>query len=155
MQDGSDSGAAAETLGEFVGDVAGIEVGEDENIGKPPHRRSRSFARRDLGDQGGIELKLAVRNQVGRPRAAGLGGFPDRRRQGVVGAPLGRKRQHGHSRLDFEEGARVLRCGQRNLRELGGARLRRDGAIRKEAGAIRADVLLWRDHQEEARAEGS
>ena len=35
------------------------------------------------------------------------------------------------------------------------ARLRRDGAIRKEAGAIRADVLLWRDHQEEARDEGS
>ena len=107
--------------------------------------------RRDLGDHGGIELKLAVRNQVGRPRAEGLGGFPDRRRRGVAGVPLGRKRQHGHSRFDFEKRARVLRRGQRNLRQLSGAWLRHDRAIREEAGAIRADVLLRRDHQKEAR----
>ena len=45
---------------EFAGDIAGIEVGENQHVGSAGYFIVRQLARGDLGDQGGIDLQFAI-----------------------------------------------------------------------------------------------
>ena len=60
---------ARDPLHQLVADVAGVEVREDEHVRLARHRAARRLARRDRRHERGVELQLAVRDEVGRARA--------------------------------------------------------------------------------------
>ena len=66
---GSDGFGAAEPLHELVADVAGREVGEDEDVGIALDTRVRVVLLRDLLDDSRVNVHLTVDNQV-RPLLA-------------------------------------------------------------------------------------
>ena len=60
------------------------------------------------GDEGGVQLELAVDLQVGAAFAGQGGGVDDLLDGGAVGRALGGEAEHGHARLDLEQGAAGL-----------------------------------------------
>ena len=65
MDDGAGDGETAELLEGFVKDVAGIEVGSDEDVGLTLQGTIRDFFGGDCGIDGGVELHFAVDKPVG------------------------------------------------------------------------------------------
>ena len=59
---------AGHVLCQLVGDVAGVEVGEDENVGPAGDGAlAAHFLRRDARDERAVGLELAVDGEAGRP----------------------------------------------------------------------------------------
>ena len=65
MDNWAGNGEAAELFERFVEDIAGIEVGSDENIGTPLQRTFGSLFGGDSGIYSGVELHLAVDEPIG------------------------------------------------------------------------------------------
>ena len=62
---GPNAAAPPEPLGDLVGDVARVEVREDEDVGLAAERAVRALLLRDGGHDRGVELDLAVDEQAG------------------------------------------------------------------------------------------
>src|SRR5690606_16551243 len=60
LKERTDRRRAGEPLDQLVGDVAGIEIGKDENVRGTPHPRTRELACRDLRNERGIDLDVTV-----------------------------------------------------------------------------------------------
>ena len=59
------TGEAAEALERFVEEVAGVEIGSDENVGLAFDGAGGEFFGGNLGVDGGVELHFAVDEPVG------------------------------------------------------------------------------------------
>ena len=70
LQDGAVSGEAAQTLGDLIADVAGLDLREDEGVGVTGDLGAGELLLTDHGGDGGVELHLAVDGQL---RSGGLG----------------------------------------------------------------------------------
>ena len=157
LQHGSDCLGAAQTLGDLVADVAGVEVGEDKHVGLASDRGVLCLGGRDAGNHRGVELQLAVDLQVGG-KLAGLGGcLGDERGVVVDGAALARERQHRHARGRLHERRPAARRLHGDLSELVGAGVGVEGAVGEEEGAVLAigavgqGNLKERGHERHAR----
>src|ERR1043165_4096273 len=69
LQDWADGRRAGEPLGQFVSDVAGLQVWEDENVGAARDRGAGRFRLADLWDERGVGLQFAVNFEFGLARA--------------------------------------------------------------------------------------
>ena len=78
----------AETLNEFVADIAGLEVGEDKNIGATRDAALGSFELADVRHERGVELELAVNEEVGMKLVEHFGGVNDLLHVGMMGAAI-------------------------------------------------------------------
>src|ERR1044072_5134819 len=63
LKDWADGRRAGEPLGQFISDVAGLQVWEDEDVGAARDRGAGRFRLTDLGDERGGGLSLAVHFQ--------------------------------------------------------------------------------------------
>ena len=60
LEDWAESLGAGEAFDEFVSDVSGFEIGENENVGVALDLGFRAFLGGDGGDEGGVDLDFAV-----------------------------------------------------------------------------------------------
>ncbi len=108
LQDRADGGRAAEVLGQLVGDVAGVEVREDEHVRAPGD--GAQFFQLLRGD-GGAERRVGLQLAVDRERWRALARDRERTHHlvdvRVRSTPLGRERQQRDAWL-FAQGA----CGR-------------------------------------------
>src|SRR5581483_11804706 len=151
---------AGDVLDQFAGDVAGVQVGENE------HRRAAGdlaigqFARGDLGDERGVHLEFAVEISF---HAAFLGAFDGHGGGGLHaadgrmrGAPLGGEREQRNARPRAENLPGQLRRRNGDIRELVDGRFGNDAAIRHEEQSALAEarVLDLHDHATRGRGGG-
>lgn len=73
LEDGAGDGEASKLFEGFVEEVAGVEVGSNEDIGLAGDGRGGEFFGGDGGVQGGIELHFAVDEEVGFDRRCVIG----------------------------------------------------------------------------------
>ena len=150
MQDRADGGGAADPLGDLVADIGGLKTGEYEHIGLAAERRCRRFRDADMGHEGGVELDLAVDQQI-RP-----GGFHDGGRVHHAGHPVvpgashGGKGQHGDARRATDEGGERIRRRHGDLRQFFHGRLDDQTAIGEHHHFVLRVVVFIEHHQEEA-----
>ena len=52
--------ATSQVFGELVGNVAGVEIGENEDVGLASDRAGRGFFVANGGDESGVKLELAI-----------------------------------------------------------------------------------------------
>ncbi len=60
LKDWAESLSAGEAFDEFVSDVSGFEIGENENVGVALDLGFGAFLGGDGGDEGGVDLDFAV-----------------------------------------------------------------------------------------------
>ena len=65
LEDGAVGLGATEALDELVADVAGLEVGEHEDVGVTRDLALGGLQLSDLGHNGGVELQVAVDGELG------------------------------------------------------------------------------------------
>ena len=65
MDDGAGDAEVGELLERFVEDVAGVQVGSDEDVGVALDGGGGEFLAADVGVDGAVELHLAVNEPVG------------------------------------------------------------------------------------------
>src|SRR6266550_254465 len=70
--------SAVQPLHEFVADVPGVEIGENQDVGATGGGRSRRLACRDGGHERGVELELSIEGEIGfaRPQLGHTGHDP-------------------------------------------------------------------------------
>ena len=66
MAEGTYRHKAAEPFGDFVTDIARVEVGENENVGMPRNLGAGSLEFTDRRNDCRVELEFAVRVDIGR-----------------------------------------------------------------------------------------
>ena len=118
LADRSDRFGAAESLGQFVTDVSGLNVGEDEDVRFARNLAARSFQSGDFGDERGVKLQFAVESEIGRFFVRDLGRVLDFGNGVVLRAALRRERKHRDSRLDARDLYGAVRGRDRDIREL-------------------------------------
>lgn len=84
LEDGASDGEASDLLEGFVDEVAGVEVGGDEDVGAASDGGVGGFFGANAGVDGGVELELAVDEDLFSFREGGVFGFYD----GFDGAQL-------------------------------------------------------------------
>lgn len=102
MQHGADADEIGAALDGFVGGVASIEVGENENRGIAGDGTARRLGGSDFGDGCGIVLERSVEQQVGPARFGDFGGFADFFDIGPTAGFAGTVADEGDARLDPE-----------------------------------------------------
>ena len=75
LEDG-EARRAAEALGDLVADVAGLQVGKDEDVRASRNRAPLRLDRGDGGDERGVELEFAVEREAGREFMRARRGLP-------------------------------------------------------------------------------
>ncbi len=151
MQQGPDCLGAAHALGQLVADIAGFQAGKDQYIGAAFHLGVLDLLPGDLGNDGGIELHVAIDGQCRALRlhqARGFHHFVDR---GMPGAAAGGERQHGYARRIHQQVLRAVGRGHRDLGQLKGVGVHHQPAIGKNQAALQGMERLAQHHQEEAR----
>jgi hypothetical protein len=127
---------AAQPLRQFVADIAGIEVREDQNTGLAGDRACLlELLGGDLGNQRRVGLELAVDGQQRRALShefERLAHLVDAR---MLRTALGRERQHGDARGFAEQGFSAARRRNGDIGELACSRIGIDRAIGKHEGA--------------------
>ena len=137
---------AAQVLGELVGDIAGIEIGEDEHI-----RASRDRSRflqllcRDCGIHRRIGLQLAVDREARGATARNVEGSHHLVDVRVLRAAFGGKREQRDARLLTQDPPAAFRRREGDVGELLGRRVGVHRAIGVDQGPVR------KDHEEKAR----
>ena len=154
LEDRAEGGRAGEAFDEFVGDVARLEVGEDEDVGGAAEGAVLRLLRGDGRHEGGVGLEFAVELQAGLGRGGALLG--DARGLGhlvhqlVLGAAARGEAQQGDARLGAEEGLVGLRGRQRDVRQLLGRGAGVHAAVGEEEGAVARRGRGLELHQEAA-----
>lgn len=64
LQDGAGNGVSADLLESFVEEIAGVEIGRDEDVGLAGDGGMRGFLVADSRIDGGIELHFSVNEEV-------------------------------------------------------------------------------------------
>lgn len=135
---------------QFAGDVAGVEVREDENIGFSGDGTFWQFAGRNFGNERGVHLELAVKIGMDLFFASllfcqGGGGFnfADGR---VCGAAFGGEREQRDAGADPNELARELSGGDCDVGELIDGGVGNDAAIPHEENAVFAEAAVLYFH---------
>lgn len=77
LQDGAVGVGAGEALDQLVADVAGLEVREHEHVGLTGDGGAGSLELGDGGDDGGVELQVAIDGELGSLLLAELYGLLD------------------------------------------------------------------------------
>ena len=100
MDDRAGDGKTGKLFERFIEDVAGVEVGGDEDVGTALEDATRGLFKGDVRVDGGIELHFAVDEIVGVGLADVVDGKSDFFEVGVftTGA-VGRVREHGDAGL--------------------------------------------------------
>ena len=107
---------------QLAGDVAGVEVGEDQDVGVAAKLAVRQLARGNLRDQRGVRLQFAVEIRVElcfqrllSASAVAAWTLPDR---GMRGAAFGGEGEQGDPGPDAEQMPGKLRGGDGDVRKL-------------------------------------
>ncbi len=64
LQDGAERAGFCEAFGKLVGDVADVEAGEHEDVGAAGDGAAGGLAAGDFRDEGGVDLELAVDEEL-------------------------------------------------------------------------------------------
>ena len=152
LDDGAEGGGAAEALDQFVADVAGLEVGEDEDVGVALDGAAGVLLQGDGGDDGGVGLDFAVDHGVelefleaGLGEAGGLGDLVD---EFVLGGALGGEGEEGDLGLLADEGAEGAGGGQGDVDHLLGGRAGVDGAVGEAEDVVAGGGGFAQAHEE-------
>jgi uncharacterized protein len=137
LENGTNGASQAQLLDELIGDVAGIQIGKDQNVGAARHV---AFAAQLAGGNIRIErrvgLEFAINEELGRAdlcQARSFSSLPGIR---MMGAAVGREGEERDARrLGQERPGRVSRCDG-DIGKLGGGRLRIDRAVGEDQAAI-------------------
>jgi len=141
---GDDVGGA---LDGFVGGVAGVEVGEDEDVGATGDGAVRGFGPGDFADAGGVVLKGAVDDERRVAAADDIGGLGDFIDVAAGTRAVGRVADHGDDGFDAE-GFRGVGALDRDVGEEFGIGVRVHGTV-----AVNED-LVGKAHEED-RGDGA
>lgn len=137
---------AGEKLHEFEGDVARIEIGENEDVGASADGALHALDAGDGEVEGGVHLDFALDFELEVKRfglgAGELGGVADFYQRGLVGGALGGVAEHGDARHFVGEVAGDAGGGEGDVAELLGGGIGDDAAIREEKGAVGAHFFL-------------
>lgn len=77
LQDGAVSVGAGEALDQLVADVAGLEIGEHKHVGLAGNGGAGGLELGDGGNDGGVELQVAIDGELGSLLLAELNGLLD------------------------------------------------------------------------------
>ena len=122
---------AAETLHEFVCDVAHLKVGEYEHVGTTGNVAVGSLAAAYAGHEGGVGLELSVEREGGCHFLGYLCGFDYLVDLLVLRATLGREAEYSHAGLHTGDVACGLGCRYSYLGEFGCGGVGDYGAVGK------------------------
>src|SRR5574344_1688450 len=149
----SDRIRPAEALRDLVSDVAGVEVGEDEDVGVALDRAIRVLQLAGCGDDRGVELHLAVHRdaRLGEPRLRELDGLLDLLDELSGGGALGGEGEIRDARLVSGEVLVRLRSGEADVDELLGRRIGIHGAVAEREHAVARRGGLAKVEDEAAR----
>ena len=114
-----------------------MKIGKDEDICLAGNVAfALDLMHRDFGNDGGIELELAIASDVGTLLVHHLYSLPHNLNRVVLGRPVSRKREHGHTWLPTQKHAYRVGRGDGNAGELRSVRLRGNGAICQTKHAV-------------------
>src|SRR5206468_2251752 len=138
LQDRAERGPAAEALHEFVGDVAGVEVGEDQHVRPATDPGALGLPLGDFRHERRVGLQLAVEGEVRRRLASAQ--LRDRRLHALharaFGTAAGAIRKKGDDRLVSHDAASIARRRDGDVGELHRGRLGDNGAVGKREHAV-------------------
>lgn len=100
---GPNASEIAHALGNFVADVARVDVGEDEGVGAARHGGARGLQLAHLGRHGGVELELAVHREVEVHALQLGGGVPHLSGDSPLPRALGAEGEQRHLGVDIEK----------------------------------------------------
>src|SRR2546425_1942715 len=152
MEDGAERHPAAETLHQFVADVAGVEIREDQHVRPATDGRAFRLTRGDLGHECRVGLQLAVEYKVGRRlapaqlRDGGLHALHAR----ALGAAARAKRQKSDNRLVPDDAASIARRRDGDVGELHRGRFGNDSTVGERQHAIVFDHVKRPRHRRNA-----
>ena len=150
LEHGAYSLHAAETLHEFVGDVAHLEVGEHEHVGAAAEGAVGSFCCGYRGHEGGVGLKFAVEDELGGELMCDFGGRDDFVDLLALGRTFGRERQDSYAGLNAGDVACCLGRGNGNLGELFGIGVGHNGAVGEDEDVVGAIFRTFGEKHDES-----
>ena len=157
MEDRAEGLRACEAFGDFVTDVASLEIGENQHVGVALDRAVGILGRGDLGHERGVGLHFAVHDgvelDVGKTLFRQLGGDAHFIHEFVAGAALGGKTQEGELGLRVEQRAAGKRGGVGDVHELLGGRAGVDTAVGVEQRLVAGRRRRAQVHDKAGRAE--
>src|SRR6266516_1438718 len=151
LQNRAERGPATKPLHEFVADVPGVEIGENQDVGATGGGRSRRLACRDGGHQRGVELELSIEGEIGfaRPQLGHTGNEPIDPRP--AGAALRAIRKESDDGLVLDDQPALPRRRERDVGQLARFRLGADRRIGEREHAVVLDHVKGARHGRDAR----
>jgi len=110
LKDWSYRASTGESLGQFVGDISGVQIRKYQGVCSSFYRASGSFRLRDFRHECGVCLQFAINHQLRSSSLHGSDGLSDLVEGRMLCAAFGRKRQKGHARFRFQKSAGIRGC---------------------------------------------